>query len=68
MDFHRKALRALNRPEAARTVMVPEPLPNSAAGTEHRQAAYIVDEGALSFVTVIYFPIWILHPNEKAEE
>jgi hypothetical protein len=28
-------------------------------------AAYIVDEGALSFVTVIYFPIWILHTSEN---
>jgi hypothetical protein len=31
-------------------------------------AAYVVDEGALSFVTVIYFPVWILHTNENAEE
>ena len=30
---------ALNRPEAARTVMVPAPLPNSAAGLEHTHAA-----------------------------
>ena len=29
--------------------------------------AYIIDEGALSFVTVIYFPIWILHITEIGE-
>jgi hypothetical protein len=39
-----------------------------AAAASAAAAAYIVDEGALSFVAAIYFPIWILHTNENAEE
>jgi hypothetical protein len=39
------------------------------AALEHGDhAAYIIDEGALSFVAVIYFPIWILHTDDNEEE
>jgi hypothetical protein len=42
--------------------------PGPSVSDQKAMPACVIDEGALSFVTVIYFPIWILHANEDDEE